>query len=169
MDDYAVETYKSVLSGRLKRFPRDFWKDDEHIKLSGSAAITRYLIEEVLHWDDATIKSSLCCKVFFKHKLKGMLCMLFNESAYAALNNAYPDRFKEWELSCTPRNFWNIETAKEATVWLFKEHLKMSDDEIKLNVTRKIFVDNGLDTMMHVVYGNNATLAISNAFPGLLN
>lgn len=168
MDDYAISTYKKVLRGTLRRFPRDFWLDDGNKNFSDSATITRYLIEEVLKWDDDEIKANICCKVFFDHRLRGMLISLFNDSVYAALNNAYPGKFREWELSCTPRNFWNLETAKEATIWLFKEHLKMTDEEIKQNVTRKIFVENGFDTMMHVLFNNNATLAISNAFPNLL-
>ena len=32
------------------------------------------------------------------------------------------------------------------------------------NISRKIFVENRLDTMMHVIYGNNATQAVKSAF-----
>ena len=41
------------------------------------------------------------------------------------------------------------------------------DEKIKENISRKIFVENGLDTMMHVLFKNNARAAISNAFPDL--
>lgn len=168
MYDYAVQTYKDVLAGTRKRFPRGFWTDDEGRNFSDSAAITRYLIEEVLKWDDETVKAQICCKTFFNNNLKGMLCTLFGDSVYAALENAYPGKYKQWELACTPRNFWNIETARQATIWLFKEKLNWSDEQIKSNISRKIFVENGLDTMMHVIFNNNATNAISNAFPDLL-
>ena len=97
-----------------------------------------------------------------------MLCTVYGDSVFAALNAAYPGKFKEWELSCTPRNFWNLDSARDATIWLFKEHLNWSDEQIKQNISRKIFVDNGLDTMMHVLFNNNASKAISNAFPDLL-
>lgn len=169
MSEYAIEIYKEVLRGTRNRFPRDFWKDDENKNYCDSAIITKYLIEEVLKWDDEKIKAEISCKIFFTHKLKGMLCILFNDSVYAALNNAYPDKFKEWELSCTPRNFWNLETARQATIWLFKEHLHWTDEQIKQNISRKVFVENRLDTMMHVLFSNNATRAITNAFPDLFN
>lgn len=167
MEDYAINIYKDVLIGARKRFPQGFWRDDESKNFNDAAKITRYLIEDVLHWDNEKIKTELSCKVFFEHKLKGMLCMVFGDSIYAAVNNAYPGKFKEWELSYTPRNFWNMDTAREATIWLFRERLGFNDEQIKQHISRKIFVENGLDTMMHVLFSNNARLALSNAFPEL--
>lgn len=168
MDEYSVSLYQDVLKGIRGRFPRDFWVEDEKCNNVYSTAITRYLIEEVLKWDNEKIKKDICCEVFFKHRLKGMLCTVYGDSVFAALNAAYPGKFKEWELSCTPRNFWNLDSARDATIWLFKEHLNWSYEQIKQNISRKIFVDNGLDTMMHVLFNNNASKAISNAFPDLL-
>lgn len=167
MKSDSVQIYEDVLKQTLKRFPRDFWVNDENMNYKASAEITRYLIEEVLKWDDEKVKSDISCKVFFEHKLKGMLCTLFGDSVFAAIDNAYPAKYNEWELACTPRNFWNIENAKKATIWLFKEKLQWSDEKIKENISRKIFVENGLDTMMHVLFKNNARAAISNAFPDL--
>lgn len=167
MKSESIQIYEDVLKGSLRRFPRGFWVDDEGKNLIASAEITRYLIENVLKWSDEKVKSDISCKVFFNHKLKGMLCTLFGDSVYAALNNAYPGKYKEWELACTPRNFWTLENAKKATIWLFKEKLQWSDDEIRQNISRKIFVENGLDTMMHLLFKNNAKAAISNAFPDL--
>lgn len=167
MKSESIQIYEDVLRGTLKRFPRGFWVDDESKNFQASAEITRYLIEEILHWDDKTLKREISCQVFFKHKLRGMLYMLFNDSVYAAINNAYPNKYYEWEFKCTPRNFWTLENAKRATIWLFKEKLNWSDDDIRHNVSRKIFVENGLDTMMHVLFKNNAKEALSNAFPDL--
>ena len=169
IDEYAVQIYCDVLSGSLKRFPRDFWKHDEENNLMASAAITRYLIEHILKWNDEQVKKDLSCKLFFKYKLKGMLWTLFDERVFAALDNAYPGKFKEWEVAYTPRNFWTMETARQATVWLFREKLNYTDEMILQNITRKIFVDNGLDTMMHVLFNNNASKAVRNAFPELFN
>ncbi len=167
MDIQAIEIYKDVLTGTRKRFPQNFWKDDENQNFSNAAIITRYLIEDILKWNDKDIKTKLCCKVFFEHKLKGMMCVVFNDSVYAALDNAYPGKFKQWELSCTPRNFWDLETAKQATIWMFKEKLQWSDEKIRESTSRQLFVENGLDTMLHVLFSNNATKAIFNAFPEL--
>lgn len=167
MKSESIQIYEDVLRGTLKRFPRGFWVDDENKNFQASAEITRYLIEKILCWDDEKVKRDISCKVFFEHKLRGMLYMLFNDSVFKALDNAYPGKYREWELKCTPRNFWTLENAKRATIWLFKEKLNWSDEKIRQNVSRKIFVENGLDTMMHVLFKNNAKEALSNAFPDL--
>ena len=167
MKSESIQIYEDVLKGTQKRFPRGFWVDDENKNFQASAEITRYLIEKILCWDDEKVKRDISCKVFFEHKLRGMLYMLFNDSVFKALDNAYPGKYHEWELKCTPRNFWTLENAKRATIWLFKEKLNWSDEKIRQNVSRKIFVENGLDTMMHVLFKNNAKEALSNAFPDL--
>jgi len=163
----AIEIYKEILKGTRSRFPRGFWIDGDDFNYHDAAVITRYLIEDVLKWTEEEVKENMCCEVFFHAKLKGMLWTLFNDSFYAAVNNAYPDKYMQWEFSHTPRNFWTEETAIDATIWLYKVKLGMSDEEILANISRKIFVDNRLDTMMHVIYGNNATQAVKSAFKHL--
>lgn len=167
MSSEAIRIYQEILTGRRSRFPRGFWIDDDDYNYADAAAITKYLVEDVLKWNDDEVRENMCCEVFFRARLKGMLWTLFNDSFYAAIENAYPGKFKQWEFAHTPRNFWNEETAIEATIWLFKVKLGMSDEEIVNSISRKIFVENRLDTMMHVIYGNNATQAVKSAFKHL--
>ena len=167
MSSEAIRIYEEILTGKRGRFPRGFWNDGTHLNYAAAAEITKYLVEDVLKWNDDELRDQMCCEVFFRAKLKGMLWTLFNDSFYAAVNNAYPDKYKEWEFTHTPRNFWTEETAIEATYWLFKVKLGMSDEDIIENISRKIFVENRLDTMMHVIYGNNATQAVKSAFKHL--
>lgn len=164
-ENYAIIIYKEILSGKRKRFPSGFWKTVDTANYADAREITIYLIENILQWDDEKIKNELDSEVFFKYKLKGMLYALFNDSVFKAINNAYPGRFKQWELICTPRNFWNEKSAKAATIWLFKEKLKWSDAEIKEKASKQVFIENGLYSMMHNIFGNNVSLIISNAFP----
>ena len=56
---------------------------------------------------------------------------MFNDSPFHALNAAYPNQFKEWELKFVPDKFWNKDTGIRATKWLIEERLKWTDDEIK--------------------------------------
>ena len=35
--------------------------------------------------------------------------MYWNGSPYAMINSLYPNKFKEWEFSMTPNNFWTKE------------------------------------------------------------
>ncbi len=37
------------------------------------------------------------------------------------LNDLYPGRFKEWELSVTPHNYWTKQRALEALRWTIEE------------------------------------------------
>ena len=105
MESYAIQTYKDVLIGSRKRFPTNFWKDDENKNFSDAADITRYLIEDVLHWDDETVKNQLCCKTFFDNSLKGMLWTLFNDSVFAAIQTMgafmHTEKFLEFRHSKT--------------------------------------------------------------------
>lgn len=97
-----------------------------------------------------------------------MLYALFNDSVFKALENAYPNRFYEWELAYNPRNFWDIKSAKVTTIWLFKKELKWSDEEIIQRANKQIFIKNGLYYMLHAVFHQNVSKAIQNAFPNLI-
>ena len=118
MNSEAIRIYEEIRTGKRSRFPRGFWVDGSNYNYNAAADITKYLVEDVLNWDDEVVKDRMCCEVFFQQKLKGMLWTLFNE-------------------------------------------------EIVENISRKIFVENRLDTMMHVIYGNNATQAVKSAFKHL--
>ena len=69
---------------------------------------TIWLIEEKLKWSDDDIKEKLSANIFEKNSLGGMLAILFNDNSYFAIENAYPGKFKPWELSGTPKYFWNL-------------------------------------------------------------
>lgn len=163
----SIKVYNEVLEGKRKRFPSGFWQTIDSKNYIGASEITKYLIEDILKLDDEQIKKDLNYQVFFDNKLKGMMNALFDDSVFKALDNAYPGRFKEWELACNPRNFWNMENAKKATIWLFKEKLKWSSEEILQRACKKTFIENGLYSMLHIVFHKNVSLALKNAFPEL--
>lgn len=96
----SIEIYELVLSGKLKRFPKDFFSCQGIVNIENVCIpIIQYLIEEKLKWNNRDICNKLTRKIFRKYKLGGMLTHIFNDSPYAAINTAYPDRFKEWELA----------------------------------------------------------------------
>lgn len=144
-----TDIYKLVLENKLSRFPRYFWEKPG--ALESAKEITLFLIEKILKWTDKEIKEQLSQNTFFDNKLRGMLSTLFNSSPYAALNNAYPDKFKPWELNVTHFHFWNAETAYEFIKWVIEEKYKWDAEQIKDNFSKTWLVNLGYDEAMDCI------------------
>lgn len=158
----AVDVYKLVLNRKLRTFPAYFW--EKPYSLEESAEITKYLIKNILKWNDNDIKKKLSVKIFSNNKLNGMLKAVFSSSPFKAINNAYPDKFKEWEMPYVTRGFWTLENGVIATKWLIEDKLKWSDEDIKSKLCKKTFVQNGLEGMIGVLYNNSHIQAIDSAY-----
>lgn len=159
----AIEIYKLVLSGKIKKFPRGFWMQPE--AKDNAAKVTKYLLEDILHYTEDDIRTKVNGTTFADNKLRGMLNNVFGNSIYKCIDNAYPGKFKEWELSSTPKNFWNKETAKEATKWLLGEKLHYTEEDIKTRVNTNTFRDNGLSGMVSVLFDYSTYKCLDNAYP----
>ena len=146
-----------------KNFPHGTWNCDE--KYENAKNVTKTLIEKVLKWSDDDIKEKLSANTFRKYSLTGMFIILFNASPYLAIDNAYPGKFKQWDLPSVSKKFWNMETAREATIWLIEEKLKWSDDDIKEKLSANTFIKNSLTSIISLFNGS-PYLAIENAYPG---
>lgn len=138
-----VEIYKKILNGELKRFPNRFWSDpgaEENAK-----QVTQYFIESILKWNEDDVRANLCEMVFRKHKLSGMLEYTFDRSPYKAINNAYPNKYKEWEFKAAPKHIWeNEDKRNEAIRWLL---IKVNKDKLT-ELTNLDFLNNGLGGLM---------------------
>ena len=156
--------YLEEVLAKGKRFPKGVW--DCNSKYDNAKVVTKTLIEKVLKWNDDDIKQKLSSNIFEKNSLCGMLVILFNGSPYLAIENAYPGKFKPWELPCVSNSFWNLKTAKEATIWLIEEKLKWNDDDIKEKLSANIFIQNSLGGMLVILFNSSPYLAIENAYPG---
>ena len=60
------------------------------------------------------------------------------------MENAYPGKYKPWQLHYTTKMYWNLETAKEATKWLIEEKLMWDNEDVKKYLSLEIFYENGL-------------------------
>ena len=94
-----------------------------------------------------------------------MLQYCFNSSPYQAINTTYPNKFKEWEFSKTPSNFWIKEKGVEAIKWLIEEKLKLTDEELKEQLSEKLFIDNKLRGMLYICFNYSPYQAINTAYP----
>ena len=158
-----VEMYKEILKGTRKRFVNCIWQRPDAI--TNSIKVTKYLIEEKLKLTDEEIKEQLSVKLFKDNKLSGMLQLCFNGSPYQAINTIYPNKFKEWEFKCTPNSFWTKEKGIEATKWLVEEKLKLTDEELKEQLFKKLFKDNNLYGMLNICFNNSPYQAINVTYP----
>ncbi|MGL5713384.1 MAG: DUF4046 domain-containing protein [Paraclostridium sp.] len=131
---YSVQIYKLVLNGTLKCFPRYFWVGDEgrnHAK-----ECVKYLVEVVLKID----KKDIGLKHFRDCKLTGMIRLVYNDSPYLAINDAYPNEILPWEMKWCPMHLWeDLSMKKKAFNWLLEE-----ENITKEQVTATMFRDNGL-------------------------
>lgn len=139
----AVEIYKKILNGELKKFPNRFWVDPGAEQ--NAKEVTQYFIEEILKWSEEEVKANLTEMVFRKNKLSGMLEYTFDRSPYKAINNAYPGVYKEWELKAAPKHIWKQEEKRnEAIKWLL---IKVNKDKF-IELTNVDFLNNGLGGLM---------------------
>ena len=156
--------YLEEVLAKGKQFPKDIWNYNS--KYDNAKVVTKTLIEKVLKWSDDEIKRKLSANIFIQNSLYGMLVILFNGSPYLAIENAYPGKFKPWEFTQVPKNFWNLKTASDATIWLIEEKLKWSDDDIKQKLSANTFRKYSLTGMFIILFNASPYLAIDNAYPG---
>ena len=90
----AIELYEDILQGSSKRFPSGFWK--EPTAKAVAAILTKYLLESKLKWTIEDIKKNVTQSTFQKHKLGGMLNIIFRGSVYELIENAYPGKIQPW-------------------------------------------------------------------------
>ncbi|APC82262.1 hypothetical protein [Clostridium botulinum] len=153
-----VEIYKLVLNKKIYRFPKNFWN------FNTAKNITKYLIEDVLKWSDEDVKIKLKQQTFCDHKLRGMLDTLFNNSPYKALNNAYPSKYKPWELNITLGGYWNEKTAYEFIKWYIEKN-KWSKEDIKDNFSKTMLINAGYDRAMECIEEDTFGI-IDKLYPG---
>ena len=91
--------------------------------------------------------------------------VVYDKSTFKALNSAYPNKFKPWELKQVPNSYWALERGIEATKWLIEEKLKWSDDDIKEKLSVRIFCKYRLSGMINLLYNNSVFEAINSAYP----
>jgi hypothetical protein len=95
-----------------------------------------------------------------------MFQRVFGSSVYRTLDNAYPGKFKPWQLKKVPQSYWNKKTGKEATLWLIEEKFKWTDKEICENLSVNCFCKNGLNTMLFKIFNGSPYQALNAVYPG---
>ena len=161
----AVEVYKLVLSGEIKKFPSGFWNSND--AYSNARDCVKYLIEDILKWNEEDLLKNMYRRVFVKFKLKGMLTVLFDDVTFNAIENAYPGKFKPWQFNYVPNGYWEDElNCKKALLWLIDEKLCLSSEDIKSNWGMPLIKENGLESLVKNKFKRSPYLALNFVKPG---
>ena len=86
-----IKLYDALLKGIIFKFPNNYWQSPT--AQQNAPELTRYMIDNVLKWNDEQITSQLSQKTFIDNKLKDMLDQIYNGDIYQAINHAYPHKF----------------------------------------------------------------------------
>lgn len=142
-DKSGWEIFRDILARKASRFPNGYWQQPG--AEAECAVITRYFIEDVLKFTDKDIRENINEMLFRKYHLSGMLEYVFGRSPFLAIDNAYPGKYKVWELTCTPKHFWEEEKNRNSALsWLLDKTGKVKINEL----TNKDFLNNGLGGLM---------------------
>ncbi|MDF2880157.1 MAG: hypothetical protein K0R54_714 [Clostridiaceae bacterium] len=158
-----TEFFKEIKYLKLHRISKSFWikkKSKEH-----SVKIIKALYEDILNWSDEEIINNTKFSLFNKYGLEEMIKYVYNNSLYEAINTAYPGRFKIWEVSVVPKNYWILENGIEATKWLMEEKLNWFNSNEKIKPTVSIFVKYKLGGMLQLLFDSSPYQAINTAYP----
>lgn len=160
------EVYELVLNGSISRFPAGFW-EGEHAKEKGIRCVN-YLLRNKLEWTDEDIRDKFCKKVLIQHKLSGMLKICFDNSPTKCILTIMKDKFYPWEYCAVSPNYWNRETGRNAVKIAIEEKLGWDIEDIKNNISSKVFKELGLSAMLQCVYGGSPYRAICDVYPNKL-
>ncbi|MED1048552.1 hypothetical protein P4T54_29935 [Bacillus mycoides] len=157
------EIYQQILDGKRRMFPRGTWSED--IDRNLIKRVTRYLIEVILEWDKNQIKEKWDLSIIKKHKLGGAIAIIYNDSPFKMINDAYPGLLKEWELKMAPLNYWTKETGLEALRWTIEEKERLTMEQLKEVYNHKWLIKHKLHAPCHRLWENNAYLMINDLYP----
>lgn len=144
---------------------------DKYGKTEVNVFIVKWFIEKYLKWDEKKIKECLCIEVFYSAGFESFLRLQYNQNVYKALEEAYPNKYRPWELKRAPRNYWNKEKAIEAfEIWL-KEVVKWSDEEICTKFNRHRIQDTKpfgtkFYWLLRKFLGDDEFIALNTIYPG---
>ncbi|MEB9379458.1 DUF4046 domain-containing protein [Bacillus cereus] len=165
VDTIRIEDiYQEILDGKRRNFPQYTWSEDVDRDLA--KRITRYLLEVVLNWNTEQIINGWTRDLIVKYKLSGMLGIVYNGNLNQPLHDAYPDRFKEWQLRVAPVGYWTAENSLEALKWTIEVKLKLSDEELMEVYSFEWVKQIGLRTPLVHFWSKNAYKMLNTLYPG---
>ncbi|WP_368661168.1 hypothetical protein AB3U43_00405 (plasmid) [Bacillus cereus] len=139
--------------------PNRFWTKQKALEA------LRWTIEVKEKLTHEELKEAYNRKWIKKNKLNVPLNKFFGNSPYRMLNTLYPGRFKGWELSVTPYNYWTKKRALEALRWTIEIKEKLTDEELLKIYTCKWIIKNGLKTPLEKFWNSSSYAMLDDLYP----
>ncbi|AAT55233.1 hypothetical protein CKL87_14760 [Bacillus anthracis] len=160
-DNSPYKMIEDLYPNRFKEWefgmaPLNFWTKEKALEA------LKWTVEEKEKLSKVELLKFYSKKWLEKNKLSAPLVMYWNGSPYAMINSLYPNKFKEWEFSMTPNNFWTKEKALEALKWTVEEKEKLSKVELLKFYSKKWLEKNKLSAPL-VMYWNGSPYAMINS------
>lgn len=141
----------------LQFLPSGYWTKER------CCEALRDLLENKLKWTREDIVQNFNNDVFIENGLFSVLRVY--KRGVAALQDAYPGEFKDWEFVNSKNIRWTREKAIEAVKWLIEEKLKWTEDDVRVKIKGSIFIENNLYGAL-LFFGQNPGRAVMEAYPG---
>ncbi|WP_368495866.1 DUF4046 domain-containing protein [Bacillus cereus] len=165
VDTIKIEDiYQEILDGNRRNFPQYIWSEDIDRELA--KRITRYLLEQVLNWNTEQIINGWTTDLIVKYKLSGMLSIVYNGNLNQTLHDAYPDRFKEWQLRVAPNRYWAAENSLEALKWTIEVKEQLSDEGVLTIYDKSWLRHHKLGTPLKVYWNESPFRMLDALYPG---
>lgn len=167
-NDNQSELIENAYPGQIKpweykRSTRGTWKTQEKREEA-----LRWLFEQKLNWDIEDIKEKLTQKTFKENGFMGCF-KFYNESPYEVVNAIYPNQIQPWELNKVASAYWKENNNKiKAIKWLIEVKMNWDIENVKKNLSRKVFLENGLGGLL-VMHNNSPYELFNLAYPHILH
>ena len=163
-DDYKPhEIWQMVMIGKpIKRYPNGYF--------SGASCnekfreIFQYICLQHYQWELEEVPQHINSYFLKDNKLASLYNSLFHCNMFEMLDTAFPGRFHQWQLPVVPNGYWNLETAKEATIWLIEKKLHWTKDDIKTKISKETFIENGVGCLYLEEINGSVYKALCNAY-----
>lgn len=140
---------QKYLPWELSCSPLGYWD----IKENRIKAV-KWIFETKLKWSIDDIKKNVSQNIFKEYGLASLLGKQ-KGGLYTIISEAYPNQIEEWELPFTSNLYWqNKDNRIKALNYLFNDVLKWSTEDIKKNISQKIFLKNGLNGLLKYYNGS---------------
>lgn len=141
----------------LRSVPRSYWTKETAI------CATNWLVN-TLRWSRSEIKERMTKTVFKEMGLEGMLRIVYNNSVYDAINDAYPGEYKRYEFS-VPKGYWTKETAIIAIIDMIND-LGYDKEDVCSKLSKEDFKQYKLEYPVQKIFEGSYYDAIDAVFPG---
>lgn len=152
---------EDILPWQLGSVPKGFWRDRDNC-----IRAVKWLVEEKLAWSDEEIRKQYNKTIFQDHNFTGLLKHGINGDTWSILNDAYPGKFKRYEVEGVPLTQWSKEESTEALRDFIENKVKWNDAEIKQNWRARTLRKHGVYRLVVLSFDRKMFDAIDSVYPG---